>query len=151
MIYVCLTFMRKSNYYGNMRRLVLFFSYIATFAFTWTLALVPAYAQSICPKGANFGSLCNLKADKIGSVVGAVIQLLLVLAIILSLLFLIYGGVRYISSGGDKGKIDQARGTLTAAVVGLIISLLAFFVVSIVLVIITGQGLSTLTLPTLLQ
>jgi Type IV secretion system pilin len=112
---------------------------------------VPAsvYAD-VCPSG-QFSNLCNLKPDKAGGVVGTVVQVLLIIAIILSLLYLIWGGVRYISSGGDKGKIDQARSTLVAAIIGLVISLLAFFIVSLILTIFTGQGLTTLTLPTLLQ
>lgn len=111
----------------------------------------PAYAQSICPKGANFGNLCNLKPSNAGKIVGAVVQILLIIAIIASLFFLIWGGVRYITSGGNKQQIDQARGMLIAAIVGLIISLLAFFILNIVLTVITGQGLTTLSIPTLLQ
>jgi TRAP-type C4-dicarboxylate transport system permease small subunit len=113
-------------------------------------ALAPAtvYAKNICPSG-QFSNLCNLQPDKAGNIVGAVVQILLIIAIILSLFYLIWGGVRYIMSGGDKGKADQARHTLTAAIVGLVISLLAFFFVSMILQFFTGQGLSTLSIPTL--
>lgn len=115
----------------------------------WFTQVVPAYAAQVCPSG-QFSNLCNLNVGHAGNFVGTIIQILLIIAIILSLIYFIYGGIRYISSGGDKGKIDQARSTLTAAVLGLIISLLAFFIVSIVLLILTGKGLSALTIPTLL-
>lgn len=128
-----------------------FFTTWMAFIALWLASYVPVYAESICPRSGGFNSLCQLKVNKIGGIIGAVIQVLLILAILLCLFFLLYGGIRYISSGGDKGKIDQARGTLTAAVVGLIISLLAFFILNLVLFVITGRGLSTLTIPTLLQ
>lgn len=118
-----------------------------------TFVVAPAttvYAATICPNG-QFSNLCNLKPNKAGGVVGSFVQVLLVLAIILSLFYLIWGGVRYIMSGGDKGKIDQARHTLTAAIIGLIISLLAFFIVGLILVFFTGHGISTMQIPTLLQ
>ena len=113
---------------------------------------VPVYAQSqpLCPPG-NFGHLCNLRVDKAGGLVGSLVGLLIIIAILVSLFFLVYGGIRYISSGGDKGKLGQARGTLLAAVIGLIIALLAFFIVNIILVFLTGSGLSSVTIPTLLQ
>jgi len=108
------------------------------------------YAASICPKG-QFSNLCNLQPSKAGNIVGTVIQVLLIIAIILTLFYLIWGGVRYISSGGDKGKLDQARSTLTAAIIGLIIALLAFFIVSLILYVLTGQGITSMSIPTLLQ
>jgi len=105
------------------------------------------YAQTLCPPG-TFSNLCKLNIQNSGS---SVVQLILILAIILSLFFLIWGGIRYISSGGDKGKVVQARSTLTAAIVGLVISLLAYFIVGLILYFLTGKGLSSMSIPTLLQ
>lgn len=114
------------------------------------IATVPVYATSLCPNG-NFGNLCNIKPQNAGGIVGSVVQFLLLIAIIVSLFFLIWGGIRYTTSGGDKGRVDQARGTLIAAIVGLIISLLAFFILNLILVFVTGQGITTMQIPTLLQ
>lgn len=36
-------------------------------------------------------------------------------------LYMIYGGVEWISSGGDKGKLESARAKITQAIVGLAI------------------------------
>lgn len=67
---------------------------------------------------------------------------LIIIAILLTLFFLIYGGINMITSGGDKQKVVQARLKLTYAVVGLIIVFLSFFIVNFV-----GQlfGISLLT------
>jgi hypothetical protein len=112
-----------------------------------------AFAQTqtstpLCPPG-TFSNLCDINANNAGGVAGTVIQLLLIVAILACLFFLIFGGIRYISSGGDKSKVDSARNTLVAAVVGLVISLVAFFVVNFILIFFTGHGVSTMTIPKL--
>ena len=60
------------------------------------------------------------------------VTLLFVFAVLLSLFFLVYGGIRWIVSGGNKEKVAQARQTLTYAVIGLIIVLLSFFIVNVI-------------------
>jgi hypothetical protein len=59
------------------------------------------------------------------------IQVMMILAIILSLVFLVLGGLQWTSSGGDKGKITAARSKITFAIVGLIVALSAFAIVTI--------------------
>ena len=93
-----------------------------------------AFAQNLnpCPED-QFGGLCNLDQDQIGPVISGIVTILLIAAALIALFFLIYGGIRWITSGGDKGKVDSARGTITAAIIGLIIALLAFFITTVVL------------------
>src|SRR6185369_7002498 len=91
---------------------------------------IPVYAasNSICPPSTSqFASLCNLKLNTGSTIVGSIVTIMLVLAVILSLIFLVLGGIRWITSGGDKSKLDSARGTITAALIGLIVSFLAYF------------------------
>lgn len=146
-LFAFLTANSRNGYYEcRVKKVAAFISSVVALA---ALAPVSAYAAVICPTG-QFSNLCNLQPSKAGNIVGVVIQVLLIIAIILSLFYLIWGGVRYIMSGGDKGKIDQARSTLTAAIIGLVISLLAFFIVGLILQVFTGQGLTTLQIPKLL-
>lgn len=49
------------------------------------------------------------------------IKLLFALGGILMVIFLIMGGVRYITSGGDKAQAQQAREMITNALIGIII------------------------------
>lgn len=121
-----------------------FFTFVALFFQTGIV-----YADSLCPTSDNFKNLCNIKGGDAGSAVGKIVSILLILAIILSLLYLIYGGIKYITSGGDKAKIDGARSHITAAIVGLIISLLSFFIINVVTYVFTGQTFGNFTLPTL--
>ncbi len=57
----------------------------------------------------------------IGNVISAVVGILLVVAAIAAFLFLILGGLQWITSGGDKAGMEAARNKITAAIVGLII------------------------------
>ena len=41
---------------------------------------------------------------------------------------LIMGGFRYITSGGDQKKASEARGTLTFAIIGLVVIAGAFLI-----------------------
>jgi len=52
------------------------------------------------------------------------------------------------TSGGDKAKVESARGTIIAAIVGLVIAFLAFFILSLALSFF-GLSLTNLTLPRL--
>ena len=52
---------------------------------------------------------------------------------IVSVIMLIWGGVRYILSGGDSKKVTDAKNTILYAIIGLIISILAFAIVNFVL------------------
>ena len=46
---------------------------------------------------------------------------------------LVWGGLRYILSGGDNKKITDAKNTILYAIIGLIIAVLAFAIVNFVL------------------
>lgn len=51
----------------------------------------------------------------------------------ISVIMLIWGGLRYITSGGDSKKITDAKNTILYAIIGLIIAVLAFAIINFVL------------------
>ncbi len=51
----------------------------------------------------------------------------------ISIIMIIFGGFRYITSGGDSGKVGSAKNTLIYAIVGLVIVALAQLIVRVVL------------------
>lgn len=79
-----------------------------------------------------------------------VITLLFILGTIIAIAFLIYGGIRWVLSGGDKAKVEAARGHIVAAIIGLVIIAGAFFIINIVFTLL-GQKfeLGNLCIPTL--
>jgi heme/copper-type cytochrome/quinol oxidase subunit 2 len=63
------------------------------------------------------------------------------IAIVIIFGMIIYGGVLYISSAGNEEKIQKAKQTLTAAIFGLIIVILAYAIISFVASTL-GEGIS---------
>ena len=58
-----------------------------------------------------------------------------------AVVMLIYGGFRYVTSGGDASAVTSAKNTILYAIVGLIIAFLAFAAVNWILGAITpGSG-----------
>jgi succinate dehydrogenase/fumarate reductase cytochrome b subunit len=48
-------------------------------------------------------------------------------------LFIVIGAIRYAASAGDQGLITKAKDTILYAVIGLVVSLLAFTIVQFLL------------------
>lgn len=84
----------------------------------------------------------------LGAVLGFVITIAFVIAVLIALFFLIWGGIKWITSGGDKAGVETARNQIIAAIIGLIIVFLAFFILNLVLGLF-GLSLFELELPTL--
>jgi len=55
----------------------------------------------------------------------------------LSVFMLIYGGFRYVVSGGDSSAVNKAKNTILYAIIGLVVALLAFAIINFVLVALT--------------
>ena len=63
-------------------------------------------------------------------ILATLIALGLVIASILSLIYIIVGGISFILSAGNEEKIKKAVHTVRYAIIGLFVSFLAFFAVS---------------------
>lgn len=81
------------------------------------------------PVNSQFYNITNLTAARI---VEYAINLILIIAAILFFFLLVLGGIRWITSGGDKGQTEAARAQITAAFVGLVIVFAAWAIVRIV-------------------
>lgn len=62
----------------------------------------------------------------------AAINLGLVLGVIYFFVYLIWGAIDWISSGGDKQKLESARGKITNALVGLVVLFAIFAVLRLI-------------------
>ncbi len=77
----------------------------------------------------TFGNLVNIT---IPNIIPVVINTILIVAALVALVFLIIGGIKWITSGGDKAAVESARGTITAALIGLIIVFAAWAVIRLI-------------------
>jgi amino acid transporter len=73
----------------------------------------------------------------------AVVALLFGVAVFLAFIFLIFAGIQWITSEGDKQKIAAARRRIIFTVVGIIVASLAFLIITFVM------GLFGITFSTL--
>ena len=71
-------------------------------------------------------------ADALADLIVEVTQFLAGLLAVLAVLVIVIAGILYITSGGDEGRIASAKTWLTYAIIGLIVALLAFVIVSTV-------------------
>lgn len=95
----------------------------------------------------DWGSCLDKTVDKTGvatlkclpALFSNVTSALLAFAGVAALFFIIFSGIKFITSGGDPKQVEGARKTLTYAVIGLIVIFLAYFMVSMVSTL-TGAG-----------
>ena len=64
--------------------------------------------------------------------IGRIIDIVVGLTGIIVFLLFVYAGVIWMTAQGDTGKVEKARGILTAATIGLIIVLSAFAITNFV-------------------
>lgn len=91
----------------------------------------PAYAD-LNNIPTNKPQLPELKIYDLQQLVNFATSLVLFIGVAITVIFLIIGGIRYITSGGDKEAATQARGMITNAVIGFIIVIAAWAIRTIV-------------------
>lgn len=88
-------------------------------------------------------SSTGLNDNSIGTISKKVVTIFSEIVGFVSVIFIVYGGFRYITSGGDSGKVGNAKNTIIYALVGLIIVALAQTIIHFVLntssTVVTGQ------------
>ncbi len=89
-------------------------------------------------KGSSSTGYGDQNAD-LPTIVANIIRVVLYIVGILSVVFIIYGGVKYGTSAGDSAKVKSAKDTILYAVIGLIVAILAYAIVSFVTKSITLQ------------
>lgn len=62
-----------------------------------------------------------------------VTNILLFLIGVISVIMLIFGGLRYVISGGNSSAVTAAKNTILYAIVGLIVAILAYAIVNFVI------------------
>jgi hypothetical protein len=98
---------------------------------TYFSLVSPAFADTaeFCPAG-DFSPLCNIK---LSTLISPLISLIFILAVVVALIYLIYGGFKWLTSGGDKAAVQQAREHIVAAIIGLVIIFLSYFLLTILI------------------
>ena len=77
---------------------------------------------------------------KIGNILTDALGIIFMLAAFLTFFWLVWGAFQFMTSSGDKQKVQEARSRITWAIVGLIIVFLSFMVAQFVAEILKPQG-----------
>ena len=128
------------------------------------LALTPsaALAQTTCignavncglqnsgSNGLSFGSLFGAFSGGLTSettlsgLIFAVIQLMLILSGMIAVVFVIIGGYQYITSGGNEEQAEKGKKAIINAIIGLVVVMLAYAIVTIIADTLTNSKYST--------
>ena len=98
-------------------------------------------ATNPAQEGAETAKGDGMPTDLVGSagVFTKITNTVLYVVGIISVIMLIWGGLRYILSGGDSKKVTDAKNTIMYAIIGLIIAILSFAIVNFVINAIGGE------------
>lgn len=110
------------------------------------IAIITAIATAIVPcagsvmaisiqEGAEAARADGMPAELVGDggVINQFTNIILYVVGFISVVMLIWGGIRYIISGGDSKKITDAKNTILYAILGLVIVFFAYAIVNFVL------------------
>jgi len=82
-----------------------------------------------CTRDQNEGS----GTDNISSIMTLIVNIISIIVGFISVVMIIWGGMKYVTSGGESGKITSAKNTIMYALIGLVVVALAQFIVRFVL------------------
>ena len=83
-----------------------------------------AYAQMI-----TVSQPAEMRITDVGTIVSGAIGAAFIIAGILVFAYLVWGGIQWITSGGDKANLEAARGRISNALVGMAIIAAAYAVI----------------------
>jgi prepilin signal peptidase PulO-like enzyme (type II secretory pathway) len=97
-----------------------------------------ALAQSAVSRGLHLPGLPNLFGNGLASdqtlpeLIINIIELLLLFAGSIAVLFIIIGGFQYITSGGNEETAEKGRKTLVNAVIGMVVIILSYTIITVI-------------------
>ena len=110
------------------------------------MLIIPTVALAVAPAASAEGNLTlnsgvdSAQGEGVGqvstdpeSLVKQFVNIFLFAVGALSVIMLIWGGIRYTTSAGDSNKVTAAKNTVLYAIVGLVVAILAYAIVNMVI------------------
>ena len=112
------------KYLKNAQLIVFYVSMLVT-----SVSMIPtgAQAQQLTIAPPTGGVIANIPA-----LIGWAIQILFVVAGLVAFVYLLLGGIKWITSGGDKGQVEAARNQIIQALIGLVVVFAAWGMIVLV-------------------
>lgn len=102
----------------------------ASSSITYLFVTASVYAEGLVPPGGAGGE--GLANTKIETIPQYIVNTLFLIAAFLAVAYLMYGGIKWITSRGDKIQVEAARKHIVAAVIGLVVVIGSFFILNVV-------------------
>lgn len=95
---------------------------------------LPVYADAKdeVKKGADMTNSGGSAKQDLPDIITTIINVMLFIAAALAVIMIIYGGIRYITAHGDEKQVKVAKDTIVYSVVGLIIAIIAYALVTFI-------------------
>ena len=95
---------------------------------------LPVYADSRdeAQNGAKLVDGGGGSNQNLPDIITTIINVMLFIAAALAVIMIIYGGIRYITAHGDEKQVKVAKDTIVYSVVGLIIAIIAYALVTFI-------------------
>jgi hypothetical protein len=105
-------------------------SQVLALVLVFAFALAPvAFAQFQTPSCGGTGLPCE---TNLTSFIMRIINIALIVAGLIAVLFLIIGGFRYITSAGNEEVAENAKKIIINAIIGIVIIILSFVIVRVI-------------------
>ena len=107
---------------------------IVSFVILFSLLVLPslALAQTV-DVGAGYAENSGLTTRDVRDVTISLIRVVLGFLAIVATIIILYGGFKWMTAAGNEEKVAEARKLLVAGIIGLIIIIAAFAIVTFVL------------------
>ena len=110
--------------------------FIASILAISTLVLSPVVyaADDVCSSNAaqvvKDAAGCGGNNNALPNIITVIINSIIAVSGLVAVIFIVVGGVNYVTSSGDANKVKKAKDTILYACIGLIICALAFAIVN---------------------
>lgn len=81
-------------------------------------------------EGVTDSAVCDGKDEQADDFISTLMDVLIWVVGILAILMIIWGGMKYVLSGGSAEKITNAKNTILYAVIGLVVAIFAYAVIT---------------------
>ncbi len=106
---------------------------VATYMMAGSVVIAQSSAQDGLDAVVPVGSDNRTEIFGADGVFERIVNLLLFLVGAISVIMLIIGGIRYVVSAGDQNQVTGAKNTIMYAIVGIVVSVLAWGIVNFIL------------------
>ena|SRR3989344_711602 len=95
-----------------------YFRKIGKVAIPAAMLAMPFLTLAALPEPVSPYSGSELTLDEIETLINQIAQFLIVIAVVIAVIFIIWGGIKYMTARGDAKVAEEAKGTIINGIIG---------------------------------